>query len=339
MTETTARYRQRPIEVEAIQWTGSNAEELTAFTERRFFTIDPEDRAEDPDCDAQLLVEASHWVGIRPGDWVLKFEGYFMAKSDVPFRAVWEPAAETQAVDVEALARLLNGADVHIHNGHHPDWDSLAESGEEQYLGMARWLLKRLHVAQREPAAPAAVPSAPAVLSDTERQFLTYALDLAADQMASRGNEFEDEDRAALEKLRRMAGEAPANIQCPDAFWTKQPHAPHDWQQRPDAPPVHCPGMNGEAAGPGRVAGEAQQPETQDATHEWFVETRMLDGRWSKYGAARDTAEDGRELFERDTASLTKPHAFRLVHATTTFAIEAEHEPAAVSQPGKEATQ
>jgi len=88
-----------------------------------------------------------------------------------------------------------------------------------------------------------------------------------------------------------------------------------------------------------RMAGEAQQPETQDATHEWFVETRMLDGRWSKYGAARDTAEDGRELFERDTASLTKPHTFRLVHATTTFAVEAEHEPAAVSQPGKEATQ
>jgi hypothetical protein len=38
-------------------------------------------------------------------------------------------------------------------------------------------------------------------------------------------------------------------IQCADAFWDGQPHAPHDWQQRPDAQPVRCPGI-----------GEAQQP-------------------------------------------------------------------------------
>jgi hypothetical protein len=93
MTETPARYRQRPIEAEAVQWTGHNADALRAFAGIDFDTIDPADRIEDPDQDAQLLVEASHWVGIRPGDWVLKFEGYFVAKSDVPFRAVWEPAA------------------------------------------------------------------------------------------------------------------------------------------------------------------------------------------------------------------------------------------------------
>jgi hypothetical protein len=51
-------------------------------------------------------------------------------------------------------------------------------------------------------------PADEAALSDTERQFLTYALDLAGDQMASRGNEFGAEDTAALETLRRLAGEA-----------------------------------------------------------------------------------------------------------------------------------
>jgi hypothetical protein len=34
----------------------------------------------------------------------------------------------------------------------------------------------------------------------------------------------------------------PIEIRCEDAFWTKTPHAPHDWRQRPDAEPVHCPG-------------------------------------------------------------------------------------------------
>ncbi|MGW4493815.1 hypothetical protein [Streptomyces sp. NPDC004376] len=47
-------------------------------------------------------------------------------------------------------------------------------------------------------------------LTDTERQFLTFALDLAADRMASRGDEFTSEDEAALEKLRSMADAATA---------------------------------------------------------------------------------------------------------------------------------
>ncbi|MEU7416738.1 hypothetical protein [Streptomyces antibioticus] len=51
-------------------------------------------------------------------------------------------------------------------------------------------------------------------LSATERQFLTFALDLAADEMASRGDEFGAEDEAALDLLRRMAAEEqPAETQ------------------------------------------------------------------------------------------------------------------------------
>lgn len=46
-------------------------------------------------------------------------------------------------------------------------------------------------------------------LSDSERQFLTFALDLAADQMASRGDEFDSDDEAALESLRALSA-APA---------------------------------------------------------------------------------------------------------------------------------
>ncbi|MGW1433093.1 hypothetical protein ACWD6K_31295 [Streptomyces sp. NPDC002431] len=45
-----------------------------------------------------------------------------------------------------------------------------------------------------------------AELNDAERQFLTFALDLAADEMASRDG-FTDEDEAALEMFRRMAAE------------------------------------------------------------------------------------------------------------------------------------
>jgi len=50
------------------------------------------------------------------------------------------------------------------------------------------------------------------VLTDAERQFLTFALELAADQMLSRGDEFDAADEDALTALRRMAdGAAPEN--------------------------------------------------------------------------------------------------------------------------------
>lgn len=47
-------------------------------------------------------------------------------------------------------------------------------------------------------------------LSAPERAFLTFALDLAADRMASRGDEFTGEDEAALISLRAMATATPA---------------------------------------------------------------------------------------------------------------------------------
>lgn len=42
-------------------------------------------------------------------------------------------------------------------------------------------------------------------LTEPERTFLAFALDLAADVMASRGDEFTAADEAALASLRRMA--------------------------------------------------------------------------------------------------------------------------------------
>lgn len=60
---------------------------------------------------------------------------------------------------------------------------------------------------------------------------------------------------------------------------------------------------------------------------EWHVETRMLNGIWSKYGASRDTAEEGRKLFQPHTVGPTAVHAFRLVRADTAYTVEALHDP------------
>jgi len=81
----------------------------------------------------------------------------------------------------------------------------------------------------REQAA--AVPSAAettnrAALSDADRQFLTFALDLAFDRMVS-DDGFTDEDEAALEKLRRLAAEEqPAETQDSLPCWLYQRFMP-----------------------------------------------------------------------------------------------------------------
>lgn len=78
-------YRKRPIEVQAIQWTGDNADAITAWTGNRFDVLDPEDRADNPDHTAQLLVDAnSVWVGIETGEWILRDrKGFYPCKADV----------------------------------------------------------------------------------------------------------------------------------------------------------------------------------------------------------------------------------------------------------------
>ncbi|MBT2449454.1 hypothetical protein J7F03_20650 [Streptomyces sp. ISL-43] len=55
--------------------------------------------------------------------------------------------------------------------------------------------------------SPGAVVTAAAVLSTAERQFLTFALDLAFDRMVSEDG-FTSEDEAVLARLRQLAKEA-----------------------------------------------------------------------------------------------------------------------------------
>jgi hypothetical protein len=87
-------------------------------------------------------------------------------------------------------------------------------------------------------------------LTDAERTFLTFALGLAADVMASRGDEFTAEDEAALAFLRRMATAptppVPDNTtgdEEPDASWLC-PNNPlgHRWIKRPfpEVTTPHC---------------------------------------------------------------------------------------------------
>jgi len=129
-----ARYRPRAAEVEAVQWTGSNADVLRAFTPERFATTAPDERI-DPEDDALVLIEESHWVAIRPGCWVLRYADHFDVDSDADFRAGYVPAGPAPAAEAvaERIAQHLAAKD-------HPAevWAHLTEPCRAAYLADAR---------------------------------------------------------------------------------------------------------------------------------------------------------------------------------------------------------
>lgn len=109
---TPKRYRKKPVEIDAMQWTGDNYEEMCCFAWRPsdshkgavvdlFVSIDS-NVAEDihirdlegmreRGCTALLFVDANcEWLGIRDGEWVAKDRhGFYPIKPDV-FAATYE---------------------------------------------------------------------------------------------------------------------------------------------------------------------------------------------------------------------------------------------------------
>jgi hypothetical protein len=95
----TERFRKLPIEIEAVQWTGTNVTEMWAFASEKFDPIDPEDRGDDPEMTARVFDELhSTWVGMYDGQWVIKgVMGEFYPCADGVLRATYESAADDLA--------------------------------------------------------------------------------------------------------------------------------------------------------------------------------------------------------------------------------------------------
>jgi hypothetical protein len=90
------RFRKRPVEVDAIQWTGDNLPAVQEFAPSKLWPVDPEDRIEDPDITAQVYDELhSTWVGVKTGQWIIRgVKGeYYPIATDV-LADTYEPVEE-----------------------------------------------------------------------------------------------------------------------------------------------------------------------------------------------------------------------------------------------------
>lgn len=93
MTEPQ-RFRKRPVEVEAVQWDGTNDAEIRAWG-ADFWPIEPEDRTDDPDHTGQLATY-SHYVSVPDSTWIVKDDkGFHPCEPDV-FAETYEVTDELE---------------------------------------------------------------------------------------------------------------------------------------------------------------------------------------------------------------------------------------------------
>lgn len=261
-----ARYRDRRDGqiIEAVQWTGSNEPALTAFAPDRFATAAVEDRI-DPEDDALVLIEESHWVAIRPGCWVLRYVDHFDVESDVGFRAGWESAPPSSAglVAVPPTTGLR---------------DRIAAAVIPLLLDTLPKVIAR---ARGYEVANAVLAVLPAGSSNTAATRAAALLDFLWRLEQSAGDAAAEKFLDDNPELRRMAAET---------------------EPEPEA-----------------------EPEAHPPTHTWKVESPRRD-TWASWGATYDEHDWATERYE-EAVHHYPARPYRLVHATTTYTVEAEHQP------------
>lgn len=84
------KYRKVPTVVEALQWTGSNIEQMKDFAGDKFEHIHPDDRIDDADAGIFDILHST-WVSVFPGNWIIKgVLGEFYPCDDTVFKQTYE---------------------------------------------------------------------------------------------------------------------------------------------------------------------------------------------------------------------------------------------------------
>ena len=94
MMSEARRFRKKPVEIEAMQWTGDNLAEIVEWAGDKFDALDEEYRDEDPEATAQIFDELhSTWVLVYDGHWIIKgLKGEFYPCNAEVFEETYEVA-------------------------------------------------------------------------------------------------------------------------------------------------------------------------------------------------------------------------------------------------------
>lgn len=86
------RYRQRPLEIDAIRWTGENVAEIAEFTRGNRSV------AHDPSSHSLFVTNAQGQARCMAGDWVVLEDGVYYAYPAILFDKTYEAIDALEAV-------------------------------------------------------------------------------------------------------------------------------------------------------------------------------------------------------------------------------------------------
>lgn len=131
------RFRKRPVEVEAVQWTGDNEAELVAFAGSLFHAVDPEDRSDDPDQTAAIMDTLHNtWMRVYDGQWIVKgVKGEFYVIAPDVLAETYEPVHAPEITAHPAYAQwYATGKRIRVAlgatNANHASWIPHPFAGE-----------------------------------------------------------------------------------------------------------------------------------------------------------------------------------------------------------------
>jgi hypothetical protein len=118
---SVVRYRKLPVEVDTIQWTGTNLDELTAFTGGLFVPVDPGEGLTAEYTGKVFDALHSTWVLVKTGQHVVRgVLGEFYPIAEDVLAETYEPVTEHAADTFPAwLARRFDP--------NSPPWDGMSD--------------------------------------------------------------------------------------------------------------------------------------------------------------------------------------------------------------------
>lgn len=131
------RFRKKPVEVTAVQWTGGNEAELRAFAGDLFEAVEPEDRGDDP-AQTATVMDTLHntWVRVYDGQWIIKgVKGEFYPIDGAVLAETYEPVHGPEITGHPAYAQwYATGerirAELGATNANHASWIPHPFAGE-----------------------------------------------------------------------------------------------------------------------------------------------------------------------------------------------------------------
>lgn len=104
MSTPIVRRRKKPVEVDTIQWTGSNVDDLIAFTGGDFLLVAPIEGTFAPDVTAKVFDELHDtWVGVKTGQHIVRgIQGEFYPIDETVLAETYEPVEEATSAAATA---------------------------------------------------------------------------------------------------------------------------------------------------------------------------------------------------------------------------------------------